>query len=198
MAGATAPAVFLWDLPSNSSQEGHCSRDRGSRHTGPEAGALTSKIGGSPRQTPEPLNPAPSLLYLGPKRARCSDSGGTGSRDRTCPLSPPDGRAFGHRRPQVPPRLRRRRDNSRRLPEPGMGAGPRRVRASTICSARFPVDSTRRRSPRNCRARHENQTRWPRLVLGPRRCRHCVPGRSQSVWTAPERTNRRTRQWRHR
>jgi hypothetical protein len=51
MAGVTAPAVFLWDLPSHSSQEGHCSRDRGSRRTGPEAGALTSKIGGSPRQT---------------------------------------------------------------------------------------------------------------------------------------------------
>ena len=100
MAGATAPAVFLWDLLSNSSQEGHCSRDRGSRRTGLEAGALTSTTGSSPRQTPEPLNPAPSLLYLGPKRARCSDSGGTGSWDRTCPLSPPDGRAFGHRRPQ--------------------------------------------------------------------------------------------------
>src|SRR5215207_4172957 len=40
---------------------GHCSRDRGSRRTGPEAGAVTSKIAGSPRQTPEPLRPAPSL-----------------------------------------------------------------------------------------------------------------------------------------
>jgi hypothetical protein len=59
MAGATAPAIFLWDLPSNSSQEGHCSRDRRSHRTGPEAGALTSKTGGSPRQTPEPLNRAP-------------------------------------------------------------------------------------------------------------------------------------------